>query len=529
MALPASRRTLVLALDAFEPTVARELAAEGRMPAFKRLVERSARFDLDHPTLERYTGLAWHQFSTGLRPQVSGRWSAVRTFPGNYDVEQSQGHEPPFVANLGIRTVTFDVPHFNLAAAPDLLGVANWGCHDAAVPRATRPGELESEIAARFGEYPAQEHVYGIVWGDPGKTADMGRDLARAVDMRSEIARWLLSSRLPEWDLAIVAIGEFHSVIETMWHGWDETHLLHNAPSAPNARAALIAVYETGDRMIGELMDAFPDVTFLAFAPHGMGANNNDVAGMILMAELMYRYSFGRPAFMPGFALDPQSGTDEHYLDAWSNWVNGKLAFPKDEAPTRGWNPFHRDIAPARLKPNPELDWMPTALYRRDWSRMKAFAVPAYHDARIRVNLKGRERSGVIALADYRRTLDEIADIIRACAELPSGKPVDVEIEFTGPDDPMALNDWQTDIVVRYGHNTLGFLHPSLGPIGPVPHRRTGGHTGGYGIALVSGGAVVPGDYGVASTLDLAPAVIDLVLARQAQSPLVHAFQKRSV
>ena len=145
---------------------------------------------------------------------------------------------------------------------------------------------------------------------------------------------------------------------------------------------------------------------------------------------------------------------------------------------------------------------------------MRAFAIPAYHDARIRLNVKGREAEGIIAPSDYRRALQDIAGIIKTTTEIPSGRPLDVDMEFVSPSDPFAVNDWQTDIVVRFKRNAPGFLHPVLGPIGPVPYRRTGGHTGGYGIALVAGPDIAAGPRGVASTFDVAPLIIDLVRAR---------------
>src|SRR4051812_43580764 len=115
MLSPVADRILVIGLDAFEPTVARALLAAGLLPNFARLIGGSARFELDHGP-ERYTGLAWHQFSTGMHPSVSGRWSAVHFDPETYEVEQAKIDEPPFVSDLDIPIVAFDVPHFMLTA-----------------------------------------------------------------------------------------------------------------------------------------------------------------------------------------------------------------------------------------------------------------------------------------------------------------------------------------------------------------------------------------------------------------------------
>lgn len=88
-----------------------------------------------------------------------------------------------------------------------------------------------SELRDAYGEYPAKQWIYGLPWNSAESCREMGDSLTQAVHMRSDIADWLLSERLPEWDLALLTVSESHSVIEGMWHGVDETHPLHCAPS----------------------------------------------------------------------------------------------------------------------------------------------------------------------------------------------------------------------------------------------------------------------------------------------------------
>jgi hypothetical protein len=57
----------------------------------------------------------------------------------------------------------------------------------------------------------------------------------------------------------------------------------------------------------------------------------------------------------------------------------------------------------------------------------------------------------------------------------------------------------------------LGFDHPEHGRIGPLPYRRTGGHTGPYGMAYLAGEGIVARDGGVRSSFDVAPTIIDLL------------------
>ena len=80
----------------------------------------------------------------------------------------------------------------------------------------------------------------------------------RAVEIRSDAARWLLSERLPDWDLALIVVSEFHSAIEPLWHGVDSSHPLHAIESGAAAGTALRDVYSAIDRLIGDLQVRIP-------------------------------------------------------------------------------------------------------------------------------------------------------------------------------------------------------------------------------------------------------------------------------
>src|SRR5262249_55588517 len=129
------------------------------------------------------------------------------------------------------------------------------------------------------------------------------------------------------------------------------------------------------------------------------------------------------------------------------------------------------------------LDWMPTHLYQRYWRAMPFFALPSFYDGRVRLNLAGRERDGMISPADYDSVCDEVESLVRGCRDLRSGEPVVDHVDRYGGRDPLAMGPSQSDLVIVWRVAALGFQHPVLGSIGPLPYRRTGGHTGPYGMA----------------------------------------------
>src|SRR5262249_55166868 len=90
------------------------------------------------------------------------------------------------------------------------------------------------------------------------------------------------------------------------------------------------------------------------------------------------------------------------------------------------------------------------------------------------------------------------------------GEPVVDHVERANR-DPMTVAATESDLVIVWRTASLGFEHPKLGRIGPLPYRRTGGHTGPYGMAYLAGDGIAPGDYGVRSSFDVVPTLIELL------------------
>lgn len=507
-------RVLMLGLDGFELSVADSLIAAGRLPALARLRAQGAFVRLDHGEAKR-TGLAWEHVSSGLAPDAARRWAAVDFDPATYRVRQQPTSQRPFAAQLNARTVVFDPPYFDLSAADAVHGLVAWGAHDPGVAALSRPGTLSAEIRERFGKYPAAPWIYGFVWPSPARAREMAQALRQATRLRGEIAQWLLCERLPDWDLGIVVVSEFHSALEALWHGIDPAHPLHHLPSAAPARQGIEWVYEEADRMIARLHAALPDVHLLAFSLHGMGANDSDVASMALLPELMYRHAFGWPRLRePDWPTDAAGIPMLDESEGWSTALARAFGDPPaSRSPLPGrvgrWLDRHRSAGAA--SDPAALGWMPGMRYRDAWPTMPAFALPSFYDGRIRVNLAGREAQGLVGRTAYAQTLDGIEAMLGECRDVITGRPMVARFERCARGDPLELSPSEADMVVLWNGAALGLEHPRLGRIGPLPYRRTGGHTGRCGAAWISGPGIPPLDLGMASAFDIVPTVIDLL------------------
>lgn len=513
-----ANKILLIGLDGYDADYADRLMARGELSSLARIKAQSARFKLDHGSAKR-TGLAYEHFSSGLSPEAGDRWSAIHFDKEDYRAWQEDVRFEPFTCHLKAKTVVFDTPYFDLARDSRVQGVVSWGAHDPGTGLAGQPPALLDELLSRFGPYPAPEWIYGFAWPSADKCWTMGQMLSESVAKRAEIIDWLFHERIPDWDIGIAVISELHSVSEGLWHGVDSTHPLHGDPSAPAAAAGMEAVYRSVDRLIGGLQSTFPDVTLLLFSMHGMGPNESDVSSMSLLPELLLRKYTGQTMLAPKpewlVASDgiPRLGEEDSWRIPLINQSNTRQL---QRALIDGVKPLARKLLRKRAMALPafarssRLNWMPAIHYQAHWNNMPAFALPSFYDGRIRVNLQGRERHGLVSPQDYRSFCDELVEFLCSCGNVQTGRPAVRGIERSSKADPLDLEASEADIIVEWDGAALALQHPDFGTIGPLPYRRPGGHSGGFGVSYIHGPAISPGDFGTRSAFDVVPTIFDL-------------------
>ena len=508
-------RVLVLGLDGFEPSLADTMIASGSLPSLARIREKSARFLLDHGSA-RETGLAWEHVSSGLSPEDAERWSAISFDKNTYGVVQEGPLFDPFPSRIAAKSVVFDFPYFDLLRARGVQGAVSWGAHDSGTDFCSNPSELGDEILEQHGDYPARDWIYAFAWPSSDRCRRMGDALADGVALRSRIAQWLLAERFPDWELALIGVSESHSVLEGLWHGVDTGHPLNSHASSRAAAEGIQKVYRAIDRLVGTLTEQVEDATILLFSMHGMGANRSDVPSMVLLPELLHRHAFGRPLFEQpeswSLAADgvPILGQEENWTIPFphrkSMLERARSALSRVFRRHNGQTPGGGPASERRRS----LDWMPAARYQPLWHKMPAFALPSFYDGQIRINLQGREREGVVPLERYETFCEEIRQTLKDCRDPFSGECAVESIHITHGQEPLSLAASGADLYVSWKENLLCLEHPDLGRVGPVPFRRTGGHTGLHGMAYLKSNVLVPGDYGIRSSFDVVPTLFDL-------------------
>jgi hypothetical protein len=528
------QKVLAFGLDGLDITLAERLMAQGQMPALAALKKRAARVPLDEGEARR-VGLPWEHVASGLSPEMAHRWSGVEFDPATYDAWQDGAHFAPWWAETDLRVLTFDAPFLHIARTRKTKGIVGWGSHSPGTAAHSKPTALGQEFVLRFGEYPANEWTYGTPWPSATRARVMGQALAKGLEVRSRAAQWLAVDRCPDWDLFYLVAAELHGGSEGLWHGVDASHPLHSHPSAEAAADALLELYRALDRMVGNLLTAVPDAAVLVFNMGGMCANNSDVQSMVLLPELLYRHAFGKSLLTlpPQWTAHPDRfpilGENETWDTARESWV------PEPPAPTPQPVPPNALRKIGRRLPRPvksllkgaksaakswrasdataldrqDLVYMPGYRYRHYWPRMQAFAFPSFLDGSVRINLRGRERDGMVELSQYEDVCQSIETLLHECRDPRTGEPSVASIERAST-NPMEVENSRGDLLIVWNGVSTALEHPRLGVVGPAPIRRTGGHNRN-GFAYLAAPGVEPGDRDVRSSADIVPTIVELL------------------
>jgi predicted AlkP superfamily phosphohydrolase/phosphomutase len=132
-----------------------------------------------------------------------------------------------------------------------------------------------------------------------------------------------------------------------------------------------------------------------------------------------------------------------------------------------------------------------------DWSQTAAFAHPADNQGYVRLNLRGREREGIVAGADAAELLDRIAAGLQTFCD-PDGQPAVACVDRVAEHYVGARAGQLPDLVVQWSERPATMLTGVHSPrFGDVLRRgsgsgRSGNHTPGDAWAVVAPGVSSP-------------------------------------
>jgi predicted AlkP superfamily phosphohydrolase/phosphomutase len=531
MAQGAGRPTRVAAVgfDAVEWPLVESMIGEGELPNLARMVASGTTCRLRNEKLHR-TSLVWDAF-LGHDPDPDDRFSAGIAFdPATYGTYKvGAAVQRSFVDAIDGSLVALDVPYLSLSGREPSARVCVWGGHIDSHPRGSQPPDLLPRIDAEFGTDPAAG-VDQHAWHSRRGIDRFVRALVAAATRRARIGTWL-ASLAPDWRLLLIVQHEGHAAAECFAYVLDPEHPLASIPTAPVARSGLYDVYRALDAGLGTIAASLPeDTALVAFSLHGLEAGGPDLAATVLLPELLHRLEYGEAclddpdqvewarAGYPPVVPDSGATWSEYLQERWRPDPRGRpsLLARATRRMVRGIR-RRESHGEARSRPRLPIDRVNWPLthgvarrYRAAWPRMRAFALPSFADGRIRLNLHGRERDGVVPVADYEHVCEDLELLVRECRNPRTGEPVTTGITRPRARDPLAPDGPDADLVIEWSGCVDAIEHPTIGMIGPFPFLRTAAHTP-HGFFVATGPDVEHRDLGERPAAELAPMIRDLL------------------
>ncbi len=486
-------RQLLIGLDAMEWSLVQQWAEAGLLPTFQHLIEQGARVELAS-TAAQLPDTVWSAIYSGMNPGHFAKYFYVQYDAVTGDLKMMDddaiGATPfwRYLTEAGRRVCVLDVPKYPVSRM-DGVYLANWGTHATKTARASHPPSLLQEIDQRFGPHPVGE--CDAVDANPKALQKLRSRILDGVRVRGELYRFLMERE--KWDVFFAAFSESHCAGHHFWQFLDSTHPHSDPTDRDGLRDALQLVYQAIDREIGRMLDlAGPDRRCLVFSGHGMGpiwhASWN-------LQEILDLLGFGRMTAQPRAREAQTAGINP--------WRFIKMALPGK------FQYAVKSMLPKAVQNELIFRWYAGP---RNWSGCRAIALPNNDSVgAIRLLVSGRDRHGVIAPSDYRKTCEEIAAALYSLRDPVTGRKVTLQVsplheEFDGP-----FTDGLPDLTVLWDQSFAWdeIDSPVFGRLKiRLQDSRSGSHTP-RGFLLARGyGESAGQDLGRATLYDVAPTVL---------------------
>lgn len=490
-------RQLLIGLDAMEWTLIERWANEGKLPAFRRLIEQGVRGPLT-TTAAQLPDTVWACIYTGTNPAKFEKFFYVQydaQTMGLRNVPDDAIRRTPFwdyLSAAGKQVGIVDVPKFPLSKSLNGFQLTNWGAHATKTARASSPSSLLKEIDTRFGRHPVGD--CDKFDAKPESLRELRRRVLEGVKLHGELFRSLMRER--PWDLFFAGFSAPHCIGHHFWHGVDASHPRNEESIRDNFDGTIEDVYRALDREIGEMLALVDtDTRVMVISGHGMG-----------------------PIFHASWSLPEM-------LDLWGYGTGPARRVTANEAPVKARvNPWRilKMIVPGQIQygikamlPQWAQDQLLFLWYRggKNWDGCRAFAIPNNDSVgAIRVSVKGRDKNGLVQPGEeYRQVCRDLADALYELTDYESGRPLIKQVTITHDTFAGPFIDQLPDLTVLWDQSfAWNTVHsPRFGTLHiRQQDSRTGGHSS-HGFVLMTGPEVPAGlELSGCSIYDIAPTVL---------------------
>ena len=461
----------LLQFDSAALPLVQRMLEDGRLPTLASLRSRGAwqTIDASATFLQSST---YPTLCTGMDVREHGLYSAfpwsatdqrarfVQTFPKPRTIWER-------LTERGRRCLVVD-PYLGWAPR-NMAGIYLSGMHfeDRMVLQGRSvPSSQRRALGRRYGKPPRLDDVYGmrhvsslIAW----------RNHLIAGPERVANATCDLLSR-ESFELLWLNFSVAHKAGHHLWEPASVVDEPMNAETDQRLRDGLAEVYEAIDAAMRRVLEALPrDSDIIVFSPTGMGPNTSRGDLLPGMLDAVLSGKARRQAAGHGGGRAPVWSLRSRVPASWRSWI-------------------------ARALPDRVVADLTTRLYMRaDWATTRAMAVPGENKGYIRINLRGREREGIVDAAESHALSQEIVQGLMSFRDA-DGAPTIVKVErMSEIAKGRAYNDRLPDLVVFWGESPAARLdYVSSSKYGEVTRRgvgsgRSGNHTDDAWAIMVPG------------------------------------------
>jgi predicted AlkP superfamily phosphohydrolase/phosphomutase len=461
----------ILQFNAASPAHLQTMLAQNQLPTLDALRRRGTWYDLDTPATH-FEGAAAYSLYTGFNLGDHGLyypwlWSATKQRVRFFDQFPAPEAVWERIGRAGRRSLVVDP--YEMRPPKEIRGIflSGWQFKNRVVLRTRSiPARMHRWLAHELGRPPAGEEVYGRP--EAPELLHLRDSLVAAPSRGASLLETVLKRE--SFDLVWVSLSAAH----LGGHRFFDIARFSEEVELSRHRGlgtALTDIYRSVDEALGRIVAALPpQADMIVVSPSGVGPNTS------------------RSHLLPGM------------LQAVMSDQRGPARAGRAAAGSSIWR--IRAAVPTRLRALIANDmpdrWavdLAASLELRgvDWSRTKAFMMPNDDAGYVRVNLRGRERDGIVEPAEAPALLARVAEGLQTFRDT-DGTPVvrkvvrASELGFRGP-----CADELPDLVIQWNDRLVtplaGVTSSRFGEV-PSPGwgtGRTGCHTGDAWALIVPG------------------------------------------
>ena len=481
----------ILQFDAASRKHLEQMLSAGYLPGLASLRSRGTWFDLATPATH-FEGAGAYSLSTGVDLGGHGiyypwLWSAPEQRVRFYDDVPAPETVWERIGRAERRSLVIDPYEIRAPVTMQGLFLTGWQFKNRVVLRTRSvPSSMQRMIERELGPPPVAEEVYGRP--ETPSLLQLRNGLIAGPRRAADVIETILK-REP-FDLVWISLSAAHLAGHRFYDIAQFSKELALARH-PELNTALQDIYRAVDESLSRIVLALPKGTDIIIAsPTGMGPNNS-------RSHLL-------PAMLNAVLTDRDPHISRHHSAPGSSLWQIRAAVPTS---VRAWI---AQMIPDRLA----LELAARLeLHGVKWDQTKAFMMPNDDMGYLRLNLRGRERDGIVEAKEIEPLLEKITKGLLTFYNSDGSRAVRniwriSELGFPGP-----CHDQLPDLVVQWNERVImplmGVRSAQFGEITSSGWGtgRTGCHTGEAWALVVSGSSKLRSPKRTPHIVDIVPTV----------------------